>query len=72
MTENPDKGYLGLEMRAVYEGQAGRSTIRIAKYSMVGDVVDRETRHYTVPFGTWREVEELLGMGRPHRSDGAG
>mgnify|MGYP001256205759 FL=1 len=65
LTENPDKGRLGLEVRAVYEGQAGRSTVHIGKYSIDGDVVDRETRHYTVPFGAWREVEELLGMEGP-------
>ena len=65
LTENPDKGQLGLEVHAVYEGQAGRSTVHIGKYSIDGEVIDRETRHYTVPFGAWREVEELLGMEGP-------
>lgn len=65
LTENPDKGQLGLEVKAVYEGQAGRSTVHIGKYSIDGEVIDRDTRHYTVPFGAWREVEELLGMQGP-------
>ena len=65
LTENPDKGQLGLEARAVYEGQAGRSTVHIGKFSIDGDEIDRDTRHYTVPFGAWREVEELLGVEGP-------
>lgn len=65
LTENPDKGQLGLEVHAIYEGQAGRSTVHIGKYSIDGDVIDRDTRHYTVPFGAWREIEELLGMQGP-------
>ena len=27
--------------------------------------MDRETRHYTIPFGAWREVEELMGVEGP-------
>ena len=65
LEDNPDKGQLGLEVRAVYEGQAGRSTVHIGKYSLDGEEIDRETRHYTIPFGAWREVEELLGMEGP-------
>ena len=65
LEQNPDKGQLGLEARAVYEGQAGRSTVHIGPFSIDGETVDRETRRYTVPFGAWREVEELLGMAGP-------
>ncbi len=65
LAENPDKGQLGLEVKAVYEGQAGRSTVHVGKYEIDGDTIDRDTRHYTFPFGAWREVEELLGVEGP-------
>jgi len=65
LTENPDKGQLGLEVKAVYEGQAGRSTVHVGKYELDGETIDRDTRHYTFPFGAWREVEELLGVEGP-------
>ncbi len=65
LEENPDKGQLALEVKAVYEGQAGRSTVHIGKFAIDGETIDRETRHYTIPFGAWREVEELLGMEGP-------
>ncbi len=65
LTENPDKGRLGLKVRAVYEGQAGRSTVHIGPFSLDGEEIDRDTRHYTIPFGAWREVEDLLGMQGP-------
>ena len=65
LEENPDKGQLALEVKAVYEGQAGRSTVHIGKFAIDGETIDRETRHYTIAFGAWREVEELLGMEGP-------
>ncbi len=65
LEENPDKGQLALEVKAVYEGQAGRSTVHIGKFAIDGETIDRETRHYTIPFGAWREVEQLLGMEGP-------
>ena len=65
LSENPDKGKLRLEARAIYEGQAGRSTVHIGPFEVDDQRIDRETRHYTLPFGAWREVEELLGAGGP-------
>ena len=65
LTDNPDKARLGLEARAIYEGQAGRSTVHIGPFSIDGEKIDRETRHYTIPFGAWREVEDMLGMAGP-------
>ena len=65
LTNNPDKGKLSLEAKAVYEGQAGRSTVHVDPYAIDGEQIDRETRHYTFPFGAWREVESLLGMEGP-------
>ena len=62
LRENPDKGRLHLEVRALYEGQAGRSTVHVGPYTLDGDTVQRETRHYTFPFGAWREVEEMIGV----------
>ena len=62
LSENPDKGKLHLEAKAIYEGQAGRSTIHVGPYAVDETKIDRPTRHYTFPFGAWREVEELIGM----------
>lgn len=61
LQDNPDKGVLSLEAVAVYEGQAGRSTIHIGPFSIDGERVDRPTRHYTFAFGAWREMEEMIG-----------
>jgi len=65
LTDNPDKAQLSLEAKAVYEGQVGRSLVHIGRYALDGEVVDRPTRQYTFPFGAWKEVEEVLGVGGP-------
>ncbi|MFQ5889204.1 MAG: OsmC family protein [Gemmatimonadota bacterium] len=65
LRDNPEKGKLSLEARAIYEGQAGRSTVHVGPFAIDDNRVDRETRHYTFPFGAWREVEELTGMAGP-------
>ncbi len=62
---NPDKGRLRLEAKAIYEGQAGRSTVHVGPYGLDEQDVDRPTRHYTFPFGAWREVEEIAGIEGP-------
>ena len=56
---------LGLEARAIWEGHSGRSTVHIGPYNIGGDRIDRETRHYTIPYGAWREVEEAVGFVGP-------
>lgn len=65
LKDNPDKGRLSLEAKAVYEGQAGRSTVHIGPYALDDTHIDRPTRHYTIPFGAWREVEDLMGVNGP-------
>jgi uncharacterized OsmC-like protein len=62
LSENPDKGKLHLEAKAIYEGQAGRSTIHVGPFAVDDQQISRPTRHYTFPFGAWREVEDLIGM----------
>jgi uncharacterized OsmC-like protein len=62
LQENPEKVRLSLEATAHYEGQVGRSTVHIGPYALDGERVDRKTRHYTFPFGAWREVEETIGV----------
>jgi len=62
LKENPDKGKLKLEARAVYEGQVGRSTVHIGPFDIDKQHIDRETRHYTIPFGAWKEIEESMGV----------
>ena len=65
LKDNPAKGHLRLQAKAVYEGQAGRSTVHIGPFSLDETNIDRPTRHYTVPFGAWREVEEITGIEGP-------
>ena len=61
--ENPI--VLGLDARSVWEGHSGRSTVHIGPYNLGGQKIDRETRHYTIPYGAWREVEEAIGFVGP-------
>ncbi len=61
--ENPI--VLGLDARSVWEGHSGRSTVHIGPYKLGGQQIDRETRHYTIPYGAWREVEEAIGFVGP-------
>ena len=56
---------LGLEARGIWEGHSGRSTIHIGPFELGGERIDRETRHYTIPYGAWREVEEAIGFEGP-------
>lgn len=65
LQENPEKGKLHLQVKAIYEGHAGRSTVHIGPYGLDEQRVDRQTRHYTFPFGAWREVEEMTGIEGP-------
>ena len=65
LADNPDKGRLRLEARAIYEGQVGRSTVHVGPFGLDDTNVDRPTRHYTFPFGAWREVEEITGVQGP-------
>ena len=61
--ENPV--ILGLEARGVWEGHSGRSTVHIGPYELGGNLIDRDTRHYTIPYGAWKEVEEEIGFVGP-------
>ncbi len=63
LAENPV--ILGLEARSVWEGHSGRSTVHIGPYELAGERIDRDTRHYTIPYGAWREVEEAVGFVGP-------
>ena len=63
LKENPV--VLGLEARSVWEGHSGRSTVHIGPYELDGDRIERETRHYTIPYGAWKEVEEAIGFVGP-------
>ncbi len=65
LRDNPEKGRLRLQAKAIYEGQAGRSTVHVGPFGLDETHVDRPTRHYTFPFGAWREVEEIAGIEGP-------
>ena len=65
LEDNPDKAKLHLRAKAIYGGQVGRSTVHIGPYAIDDEWVDRPTRHYTIPFGAWREVEDMIGVGGP-------
>ena len=65
LKDNPEKARLRLQAKAIYEGQAGRSTVHVGPYGLDEQEIDRPTRHYTFPFGAWREVEDLIGVEGP-------
>jgi len=65
LENNPDKIRLHLEAKAIYEGQAGRSLVHVGPYRLDDMAIDRPTRHYTFPFGAWKEVEETIGVEGP-------
>ena len=56
---------LGLEAKAIWEGHSGRSTVHIGPYDLGDQHIDRDTRHYTIPYGAWREVEDAIGFVGP-------
>jgi hypothetical protein len=56
---------LGLEARGFWEGHSDRSTVHIGPYKLGDTQIDREDRHYTIPYGGWREVEEAVGFVGP-------
>jgi uncharacterized OsmC-like protein len=56
---------LGLEAMSIWEGHSGRSTVHIAPYKFGGQRIERATRHYTIAYGSWREVEESVGFVGP-------
>ncbi len=58
--ENPV--VLGLDARGVWEGHSGRSTVHIGPYELGGNLIDRDTRHFTIQYGAWKEVEEEIGF----------
>lgn len=60
LNSNPVK--LGLEARGVWEGHSGRSMVHVGPYSLGGERIERPTRHYTIPYGAWKEVEETVGF----------
>jgi uncharacterized OsmC-like protein len=56
---------LGLEVTGTWEGHSGRSTVHIGPYRLGNERIERPTRHYTVPYGAWKEVEEAMGFVGP-------
>ncbi len=60
-----DPVILGLEVRSIWEGHSGRNTVHIGPYSLGGKRIERDTRHYTMAYGAWKEVEEALGFEGP-------
>ncbi len=56
---------LGLEVKSIWEGHSGRNTVHIGPYNLGDQRIDRDTRHYTMAYGAWKEVEEALGFEGP-------
>jgi uncharacterized OsmC-like protein len=60
-----DPVILGLEAKGIWEGHSGRCTVHIGPYDLGDQRIDRDTRHYTIPYGAWSEVEEAIGFVGP-------
>jgi len=65
LEENPEKGYLTLSSEGFYDGVVGRSTVHLGPYDLDDETIDRPTRHYTIQYGAWKEVEEKSGYVGP-------
>ena len=63
--QKADPVSLGLEAKAVWDGEMGRSNVHIGPFSLNKDRIDRPTRQYTVSYGAWREVEDAVGVVGP-------
>lgn len=59
--ENPEAVQLGLGARATYEGTCAHSLAAIDSYELGGEMIARETREYTIPYGGWQEVLDAGG-----------
>jgi uncharacterized OsmC-like protein len=62
LKDNPEKGNLRLEAKAVYEGHAGQSVIHVGRFSVDEETVDQPNRQYAFPFGARKEIAEMIGM----------
>jgi len=58
---DPEAVQLGLGASATYEGTAAHSLAKIDSYELGGEMIARETRDYTIPYGGWREVLDAGG-----------
>lgn len=63
LRKNPPR--LGLRAKAYWEGVMGRSLVHIGPYRLGDQEIDRPTRHYTIAYGAWKEVEETVGAVGP-------
>lgn len=65
LEDNPENGFLTLRSEGFYDGTVGRSTVHIGPYDLDGDTIDRPTRHYTIQYGAWKEIEAEGGYVGP-------
>jgi uncharacterized OsmC-like protein len=56
---------LGLQAKAIWDGEMGRATAHIGPFKLGPQRIERDTRHYTVSYGAWKEVEQAVGMVGP-------
>jgi uncharacterized OsmC-like protein len=62
LNENPDKGKLHLEARAVYQGQAGQCQINVGRFSLDDEIMDQANRNHSIQIGVPRQLSEMIGM----------
>jgi len=70
VAEHPEEVTLGLGARSTYEGTCGHSLSKVDGYTLGDEVIVRETREYTIPYGSWKEVLDAGGwVGATDRID---
>ncbi|WP_331236030.1 OsmC family protein [Natronorarus salvus] len=68
--EHPDAITLGLGARSTYEGTCGHSLSKVDSYTLGDEVIVRETRDYTIPYGGCKELLDAGGwIGATDRMD---
>ncbi len=61
-TETPDAFKLGLTAKSYWEGSGGSTLAKIGDWDLAGQTVSKPTRDYSIQFGAWKEVEEVIGI----------
>lgn len=65
LEDNPESGFLTLRSEGFYDGVVGRSTVHIGPYDLDEETIERPTRHYTIQYGAWKEIEAEGGYVGP-------
>jgi uncharacterized OsmC-like protein len=62
LNENPEKGKLHLEAKAIYQGKAGQCQIHVGRFSLDDEIMDQENRNHSIQIGAPEQLAKMIGM----------